>query len=82
MRIHSGLNFRLEGLEGRASLRLRAKSICAGLSPVSRSGVFLYCKRAATRESVLSDPDLPVLLEINRLMVLTAVSALKLEWGL
>ena len=57
------------------------KTHCAGDSLVSGSGVLRYCRIARWNSSVSRLPSGVVLLVMRRFIVLTAISALQLEWG-
>ena len=63
------------------SLMTLPKTHIAGESPVSRSGVFRYCKIARWNLSVFSEPLGPVFSMISRFIVLTAISARQLLCG-
>ena len=63
------------------SLICLPKIISAGEILQSGSGVFLTCRRARKRRSLLRDPDGPIFSRRRRLHFLTATSARPLDWG-
>ena len=60
---------------GRPKIHVAGDDFVAGL------GVFLYCKTAFKRASMLMSPSFPVLPVMSSLMVLTPISALQLLCG-